>query len=257
LRKVIDTNKKIRLIVNSRNFGHIRSPYYGLLQAKGDAVILMASDLQDPPPVLLEFIKQWENGAKVVVGVKNQSLETPIMFMIRKAYYKMINRLSEIKLVKNYTGFGLYDQSIVEILRTIKDPYPYFRGLVFEIGFDPVEVFYTQPVRKRGITKNNFFTLYDIAMLGICSHSKIPLRIATMTGFALSLMSLLVAIGYTLAKLVMWDTFVMGMAPVVFGLFFFASVQLFFLGVLGEYIGFIYTKLNDRPLVHERFRVNF
>jgi len=257
VKKIILENKNVKLIVNSRNFGHIRSPFYALTQAKGDAVILMASDLQDPPNLIPEFLKKWQEGNKIVIGVKNQSEETPMMFFIRKCYYNLINRLAEIKLVKNYTGFGLYDKHIIDILKQMNDPYPYFRGLIFEIGFNPVEVAFTQPMRKRGITKNNFFTLYDIAMLGICSHSKIPLRIATMSGFILGILSLFAAGVYLILKLMFWNTMAMGMAPVVLGLFFFSSVQLFFLGIIGEYIGFIFTKLSNRPLVIERERVNF
>ncbi|GAB4420929.1 MAG: glycosyltransferase family 2 protein [Bacteriovoracaceae bacterium] len=250
-------DKNVKGIVNSRNFGHIRSPFYGLVQANGDAVMLMVSDLQDPPSLIPEFVKKWEEGNEIVIGVKKGSEETPLMFVIRKAYYYLIEQLSEIKLRKNYTGFGLYDKKIINILKDIKDPYPYFRGLVLELGYSVAEILYTQPKRVRGITKNNFFTLYDMAMLGICSHSKVPLRIATLTGFILAFISFLVSIGYLIAKLVLWDSFAMGMAPVVLGIFFFASVQLFFLGILGEYIGVIYTKITNRPLVFEKERINF
>jgi hypothetical protein len=179
------------------------------------------------------------------------------MFALRNAYYSLVNRLAEIELRKNVTGFGLYDQKIVRILREIKDPYPYLRGLIFELGFNVGEVYYTQPRRKAGVTKNNFYTLYDMAMLGICSHSKVPLRLATMAGFILAILSLIVAGGYCAAKLLLWNSFSIGIAPVVVGLFFFASVQLFFLGIIGEYIGFIFTKIQERPLVIEKERVNF
>ncbi|MSM40037.1 MAG: glycosyltransferase [Geobacter sp.] len=257
LKEIAGQDKNVRIIVNSRNFGHIRSPYHALLQAEGDAVILLVADLQDPPPMIRDFIAKWEEGYKVVLGVKSNSEETPAMFLIRRMYYNLISRLSEIELTKNNTGFGLYDRRVMEALREINDPYPYFRGIVSEIGFEKAIIEYVQPRRKRGITKNNFYTLYDIAMLGITNHSRVPLRIATMLGFAMAALSLLVSLGYLIAKLVFWSTFTAGMAPVVIGLFFFGSVQLFFIGILGEYIGLIYTQVQKRPLVIEKERVNF
>lgn len=257
LKEIAGRDGNVRIIVNSRNFGHIRSPYHALLQAKGDAVILLVADLQDPPAMIRDFIARWEEGYKVVLGVKSNSEETPAMFLIRRMYYNLIGRLSEIELTKNNTGFGLYDRQVMEALRQINDPYPYFRGLVSEIGFDKALIEYVQPRRKRGITKNNFYTLYDMAMLGITNHSRVPLRIATMLGFAMAALSLLVSLGYLIAKLIFWNTFTAGMAPVVIGLFFFGSVQLFFIGILGEYIGLIYTQVQKRPLVIEKERVNF
>lgn len=257
LKTIASDDRNVKIIVNSRNFGYIRSPYYGLLQAHGDAVIYLVSDLQDPPEMVRDFIRKWEAGYKIVLGVKTRSEESAVMFAIRKMFYSFIGRVSEIKLTKNNTGFGLYDKRIIEILREINDPYPYFRGLISEIGFDNAIVEYTQPERKRGITKSNFYKLYDLAMLGITNHSKVPLRLATMLGFLLSALSLLVAMGYFIAKLVLWNWFSMGMAPLVIGLFFFASVQLFFIGIIGEYVGSIHTQVLKRPLVIERERVNF
>jgi len=257
LREMAKNDSKIQVILNTRNFGHIRSPYHGVLQADADATVLMVSDFQDPPELVIEFLRRWEEGYKVVIGVKNQSNESPLMFAVRKAYYRLVNRLSEIDLVKNYTGFGLYDRRVVDELRNVQDPYPYFRGLIADLGFDAFKVYFTQPTRKRGITKNNFYTLYDIAMLGITNHSKIPLRLATMVGFGLAILSLLVAVGYLIAKLVFWDYFKLGTAPVVIGLFFFSSVQLFFIGILGEYLGAIYTQVQKRPHVVEAERINF
>lgn len=250
-------DKRVKLIVNARNFGHIRSPFHALLQTHGDATILMASDLQDPPPMIADFVQKWEEGHKVVLAVKTESEESPLMFAIRKAYYDLISKISEVELTKNNTGFGLYDKRIIQIIREIDDPYPYFRGLVSEVGYDIAKITFRQPTRKRGITKNNFYTLYDMAMLGITNHSKVPLRLATMLGFAMSAMSLLVAVGYLLAKLIFWSEFPLGMAPLVIGVFFFSSVQLFFIGLLGEYIGSIQTQILKRPLVIERERVNF
>ena len=257
LKAMAKNDQRVKIIVNSRNFGHIRSPYHGLLQGTGDAVIYLASVLQDPPELIPEFIKKWEEGYKVVWAVKTQSHETPLMFLTRKLYYEMISKLSEIELVKNATGFGLYDQRVIEILREIDDPYPYARGLISEIGFDIAKIPFTQPRRKRGITKNNFYTLYDIAMLGITNHSKVPLRLATMAGFTLAFLSLMVALGYLVAKLMFWYTFTLGMAPLIISIFFFSSVQLFFIGILGEYIGSIYTQVLKRPLVVEKERINF
>jgi len=256
IKRIAREDKRVKLIVNARNFGHIRSPYYGILQASGDAVILMVSDLQDPPEMIVDFIRKWEEGFKIVIGVKTQSRETAAMFFIRKMYYNLIGKLSEIELTKNFTGFGLYDRKVVDILKEINDPYPYLRGLIAEIGFKRAEIEYTQPARLRGFTKNNFYTLYDMAMLGITSHSKVPLRLAAMIGFLVSIISLLVAIGYLIAKLVWWNTFSLGTAPLIIGLFFFSSVQLFFIGIIGEYIGSIHTQILKRPLVVEKERVN-
>lgn len=257
LRRLAKSDSNVKVIVNSRNFGHIRSPFHGLLQSRGDAVILLVSDLQDPPEMIRDFLLKWEEGYNIVLGVKTQSKETMAMFLVRKMYYEFISRLSEIELTKNNTGFGLYDKQIIEILRNVKDPYPYFRGLISDIGFESAKISYMQPVRKRGITKNNFYTLYDMAMLGITNHSKVPLRLATMLGFSVSGISLLVALGYFIAKLLFWNTFDMGVAPLTIGLFFCSAVQLFFIGIIGEYIGSIHTQVLNRPLVIEKERINF
>ena len=257
LKRLAAEDQRLKIIVYTRNFGHIRSPYHGILQAGGAAVICLASDLQEPPSLIPEFLEWWEQGFKMVRGVKSQSEESALMFAIRKMYYNFINRVSDIKLLKNSTGFGLYDRCVIEELRKIDDPYPYFRGLVSDIGFPSHEIEYTQPTRKRGISKNNFYTLYDIAMLGITNHSKVPLRLATMLGFAMAIASFLIAMGYLVAKLIFWDQFSLGTAPLIIGLFFLGSVQLFFIGIIGEYIGAIYTQVQKRPLVVEKERVNF
>jgi glycosyltransferase involved in cell wall biosynthesis len=257
LKEIAHKDHRVKIIVNTRNFGHIRSPYYALMQAKGDAVISIVADLQDPPIMIKEFIKKWEEGYKIVIGVKTQSEESPLFFAIRKAYYNLVGRLSEIELIKNFTGFGLYDQKVIETLRGIEDPYPYFRGLICDIGFQRAVIEYVQPSRKRGFTKNNFYVLYDMAMLGITNHSKVPLRLATMTGFIVALFSLLVAFGYFAYKLIFWQSFSVGIAPLVIGLFFFSSVQLIFIGIIGEYIGAIHTQVLKRPLVIEKERINF
>lgn len=257
LKELANEDKNIKIILNSRNFGHICSPYYGLLQATGDAVVLFVADLQDPPSLIHDFIKKWEDGYKSVVGVKKSSEESHIMFKIRKLYYSTVNKLSKIDLIDNFTGFGLFDREVIEILRKLDDPYPYFRGLIPEIGLKIYKIEYNQPIRRKGITKNNFFTLYDIGMLGIVSHSLVPLRLATMLGFSISIISIFIAFIYLILKLIFWNTFSLGMAPMVIGLFFFSSVQLFFIGIIGEYIGSIHTYSKKRPLVIEDERINF
>lgn len=257
LRSIAAVDPKVRVIINKRNFGHVRSPYHGLLQARGDAVIVMASDLQDPPELIPEFIRLWQEGHEVVVGQKVNSAESSFLFSGRKAYYRVLKRLADVDLLENVTGFGLYSRRVIEDLRALDEPYPYLRGLVSELGYSIARVPYAQPLRQRGITKNNFYTLYDVAMLGITSHSKVPLRLATMLGFAMSALSFTAGLVYLVYKLVYWDRFALGVAPVVIGLFFFASVQLFFIGIIGEYIGAIHTRVNRRPHVLEKERINF
>ncbi len=257
LRKLAAADRRIKLIFNMRNFGHVRSPLHALFQARGDAVIALASDLQDPPEMIPQFIEQWEQGFKLALGVKNQSQESPLFFLVRKAYYELIGRLSQVKLLKNVTGFGLYDREVIELLRGMEDPYPYVRGIICDFGFPVAQITFVQPARKRGFTKNNFYTLYDLAMLGITSFSKIPLRLATMLGFGASIMSFAVGLGYLIYKLLFWQNFNVGIAPMVLGVFFLGSLQLFFIGILGEYIGAIHTRVHKRPLVVEKERINF
>jgi len=257
LRRLAAEYGTVRVILNHRNFGQVRSPYHALLQAQGDAVIVMASDLQDPPELISEFVRMWREGYLVVLGHKKNSAESALFFAIRKAYYRLVKRLADVELLENVTGFGLYDRKVIENFRSMEEPYPYVRGLVSELGYPVALIPYNQPLRQRGLTKNNFYTLYDVAMLGITSHSKVPLRLATMLGFATSAISFLVGLGYLAYKLVFWDRFALGVAPVVIGLFFFASVQLFFIGIIGEYIGAIHTRVNNRPLVIEKERINF
>jgi glycosyltransferase involved in cell wall biosynthesis len=257
LRGICTTDERVKVIVNTRNFGHIRSPFHGLLQARGDAVISVVADLQDPPEMIREFVAKWEEGYKVVAGVKTESGENRLMFFARGQYYRLIDRLSEVPQIRNFTGFGLYDRVVMDTLREIDDPYPYFRGLICDVGYARIETPYSQPARRRGITKNSFYSLYDMAMLGITNHSKVPLRLAAMAGFALSIVSLLVALIYLGTKLAMWQTFDLGLAPLVIGVYFLGSVQLFFIGIVGEYIGSIHTQVHHRPLVIEKERINF
>lgn len=257
LRKLAANDKHVKVILNSRNFGHIRSPYYGLLQANGDAVISMASDLQDPPSMIKDFVTKWEEGFKVVMGVKTSSKEAKFVYTFRTMYYKVLSKLSNVQLVENFTGFGCYDQQVIEILRQIDDPYPYFRGLIADIGFPTAKIEFNQPKRQKGITKNNFYTLYDIAMLGFTNNTKVPLRLATMLGFFSAIVSFIIGLFYLVYKLVNWQNFQLGSAPIVIGLFFFGAIQLLFLGIVGEYIGAIYTQVLHRPLVIEKERINF
>jgi len=257
LKRLASLDPHVRVIVNSRNFGHLRSPMHAMLEAQGDAVALVFSDLQDPPELLGEFIKEWAAGTPVVLGIKNTSDENALMYWLRTRYYQMLNRLANLETYENFTGFGLFDRRVMDILRGFGDQYPYFRGMIAEIGFPYKKVFYNQQRRKRGFTKNNLYTLYDVAMLGLTNVSKVPLRFFTAFGFGCSVLSILIALGYLFYKLLFWNSFSVGIAPVIIGLFFFASVQLAFIGILSEYIAAIHTQVLKRPLVVERERINF
>jgi glycosyltransferase involved in cell wall biosynthesis len=257
LKKIAKDDHHVKIIVNSRNFGHIRSPFHGILQAHGDAVVLVAADFQDPPELISEFVAHWEGGCKVVIGVKKQSRENRLMYGVRKLYYGIVKRISETEQIKNFTGFGLYDRVVIDIMKMMNDPYPYFRGLITEIGFERAEIPFVQPRRMRGKTKNNFYTLWDLAMLGFVNSSKVPFRLASFVGFGGALFSLLIAVSYLVYKLIKWDSFNAGVAPLVIGLFFIGAVQMFFIGMIGEYVGAIYTQVKNRPHVVEKERVNF
>lgn len=257
LKRIAAIDKRLKIIVNNRNFGQVRSGYHAFLEAKGDAVVLLVSDLQDPPEMIADFIQKWQQGYKVVLAQKTSSEESSLFFLVRRAYYKIVNRLSEIELVQNVTGFGLYDRCVVEDIRRIGDPFPYFRGLVCDLGYRQALIQFAQPARKRGFTKNNFYTLWDLAMLGITSHSRVPLRLATLAGFLVGAASLFVALVYLVYKLVFWSSFQVGTAPLVIGLFFLGAVQLFSIGILGEYIGSMHTQVLRRPPVIEKERINF
>jgi len=257
LKKIAEQDKNVKIIVNIRNFGWMRSPFYGILQAKGEAVIFMASDLQDPPALIKEFIKKWEAGSKIVIGVKHKSDENFMMFGIRKFFYFIMSKISDTDHIKDFTGFGLYDKVFVNIMRQLNEPNPYIRGIISELGYDRAEVEFVQPKRLRGKSYGNFYRLYDTAMLGFVNQSKLPLRLASFIGFGVATISLLVAFGYFIYKLIYWEYFIVGTAPLVIGLFFFSSVQLFFIGIIGEYVGAIFTHVKKRPLVIEKERVNF
>jgi glycosyltransferase involved in cell wall biosynthesis len=258
LRVIAARDKNVKVIINARNFGHIRSPQHAIMQATGDAVIVLLSDLQDPPELICEMVKEWEAGYPIVVGIKTASEEPKLMYAIRSAYYKLVGRLTDVKVLQHYTGFGLYDRKVIEILRQdFRDPYPYFRGMIAEIGLPHKELSYNQKRRYRGITKNNFYTLYDMAMLGITNLSKVPLRLVTFGGFVFAFLSLVAGFLYLLAKLVFWNQFQLGLAPTMIGLFFLGSVQLIGIGIIGEYVGSIHTIVQNRPLVTEQERINF
>jgi glycosyltransferase involved in cell wall biosynthesis len=257
LRELAAKDKNMKVIFNTRNFGPDRSGYNAIMQAYGDVVVTMASDLQTPACLIKDFVEMWEQGYKVVMAVKAESKEPPLVYLMRTIYYKTLATLSNVKLVSHFTGFGLYDRQVIEILRNLEDPYPYFRGLIADIGFEPAIIKFSQPARKHGKSKSNLMYLYEEAMLGLTSYTKIPLRLATIIGFIAALISFLIGTFYLVYKLIFWASFSLGIAPMAIGLFFFGSIQLIFLGIIGEYISMIYIHVLKRPLVYEKVRINF
>jgi len=257
VKNLINKNKKIKLIVNNKNYGHLKSPFYGLMQTKGDATILLNADFQDPPELIKELVLRWKNGKEIVLLQKNNSKESKIKFFLREFFYKILNSISENKLTINTTGSGIFDKKIIEHLKKISDPYPYFRGLLAEIGPKIDLLPFDQPVRKFGSSKNNFFTLYDVAMLGIVKHSKIPLRVITILGLITSFFSLLASLIFLILKLTNWNNYSIGIAPMLIGIFAVGGFQLFFLGILGEYVLVILNQVRNLPLVIEKERINF
>lgn len=257
LREICAKNPKIKAIFNARNFGQFNSPYYALLQTTGDCSVVLCCDFQEPVELIPEMIKEWENGYKIVCGIKTNSKEKRLMWFFRNTYYKIIKKMSAVEQIKHFTGFGLYDKKFVDVLRDLEDPMPFFRGQVAELGFQRKEIPYEQKKRKAGKTHNNFFTLYDAAMLGFTSYTKAGLRIATFLGFILSALSLFAALVYLVLKLIYWDQFPAGMIPVLLVVSVLGSVQLFFIGLLGEYIMSINQRVMKRPLVVEEERINF
>ena len=257
LRDICRNNKKIKAIFNAKNFGQFNSPYYGMLQTTGDCTISMVCDFQDPVEMIPLYVKEWENGYKIVIGIKTSSKENPIMRFLRSCYYKMIKKLSDVEQIEHFTGSGLYDRKFIEVLRELDDPTPFLRGIVAELGFRRKEIPYVQPKRRAGKTSNNFGKLYDAAMLSITSYTKIGLRIATFFGVVLSVISFVVGIVYLVMKLIWWDRFAAGMAPMLIGMFFLGAIQIFFIGFIGEYILSINSRVMKRPLVIEEERINF
>jgi glycosyltransferase involved in cell wall biosynthesis len=257
LRRLASTNKNVKVIINTRNFGHLRSPYWGVIKSRGDATIYLASDLQDPPELIPKFIEEWKEGFKVVLATKPVSKTNFITHRLRKFYYELLDGISDVSHVKNATGFGLFDKKVLDEIRKINDPYPYFRGIIVELGYQVKTIEFEQPRRLNGISKNNFYSLYDYAMLGIISHSKLPIRMASFLGFVIGFVSIITAIVFLILKLCFWESFQLGIAPLVIGMFFLFGLMFLFIGILGEYIGSIHTYLQNRPVVVEKERINF
>jgi len=257
LKKLAYEDKNLKLILNFNNYGHIKSPFHGILQADGDAVILIASDFQDPLNLIPVFINKWRLGSKIVLAQKKKSEENILIYFIRKFFYRILRKISDNFLLENTTGAGIFDKSVIEKLKKIKDPYPYFRGLILELGF-PIELIeFTQPKRQFGKTKNNFYTMYDIGMLGVVKHSRKPLRFLIFLGLLLSFLSFVIGFFYLIYKIIFWNTFNAGVAPMVIGFFFISSIQIVLLGLVGEYVSIILLHQRDMPLVHEKERINF
>ena len=250
-------NKNIKAIFNAKNFGQFNSPYHGICQTDGDCTILMAADFQDPVEMIPKFVAEWEAGYKIVSAIKTKSKENPLVRFLRTCYYKAIKRMSDIEQIEHFTGFGLYDKSFVTVLRDLKDPTPFLRGIVAELGFKRKEIPYEQPKRRAGKTSNNWYRLYDAAMLSFTSYTKIGMRIASIFGFFTSMISIIIATVYLVLKIIFWDSFVLGNAPMLIGMFALGGIQLFFIGLLGEYIMSINTRVMNRPLVVEERRLNF
>ena len=257
IRQLCNENPKIKAIFNARNFGQFNSPYYGMLQITGDCVIEMVADFQDPVELIPQYVHEWEKGYKIVIGIKTSSKENRLMYWLRGCYYKMMKKLSDVEQIEQFTGSGLYDRDFIEVLRNLDDPTPFLRGIVAELGFKIKQIPYEQPKRRAGETKNHFYQLYDAAMLSITSYTKAGLRLATIFGSICSLISMVVAVVYLVMKLMYWDRFPAGMAPVLIGMCFLGSVQIFFIGLMGEYILSINARVMKRPLVIEEERLNF
>ena len=257
IREICKEDPKVKAIFNVKNFGQFNSPYYGILQTTGDCTITMCADFQDPVEMIPKFIAEWEKGYKIVIGRKTKSKENPIMYFLRDCYYKLIKKMSSCEQIEQFTGFGLYDASFVQTMRKLKDPTPFIRGIVAELGPERKEIEYTQPQRRAGKTHNNWYTLFDAAMLSFTSYTKVGMRLATFSGFIIAFLSFLVGIGFLIAKLVSWDSFTAGYAPTIIAIFFMGGLQLAFLGFLGEYVMAMNTRIMNRPLVVEEERLNF
>ena len=257
IRMLCKKDSQIKAIFNAKNFGQFNSPYYGLMQTTGECVILMCADFQDPINMIPKFVAEWEAGNKIVIGIKSKSKENKIMYFLRSCYYKLIKKMTSVEQIEHFTGFGLYDRGFIEVLKGLDDPTPFLRGIVAELGYKRKDIEYQQEKRRAGKTHNNWYSLYDAAMLGFTSYTKVGMRIATIAGFILSGISVVVALVYLIMKLIFWDRFVAGMTPILLGIFIFGSIQLFFIGLLGEYIMNINSRVTHRPLVIEEERLNF
>ena len=257
LKELAKKNQHVKIISNTRNFGHIRSPYWGIIQSQGHATIYLASDLQDPPELIPEFIKAWEVGYKIALGIKSESKDNFFMHFLRKTYYYLLNKISDVPIVKNATGFGIYEKSVLDVIRKINDPYPFLRGIIADLGYEVKEIPFVQEGRIRGISKNNFYTLFDIGMLGVINHSNIPIRLASFFGMIIGSVSLAIALLFFIFKLLYWDSFPFGVSPIIIGMFFMFGLVLIFIGLLGEYVASIHVFLKNRPVVVEKERINF
>ena len=257
IRKICAKDKNVKAIFNAQNFGQFNSPYYGLISTTGDCTIMVAADFQDPVEMIPKFVKEWEKGYKIVIGIKNKSEESKLVYALRSLYYKMIKKFSEVEQIEHFTGFGLYDKEFIKVLQDLDDPDPYLRGIVAELGFERKEIPFTQPKRQRGKSSNNWYRLYDAAMLGITSYTKIGLRLATIVGFILSFFSIIIALVYLVLKLCNWNSFQAGIAPIIIGVFLLGGMQIFFIGFLGEYILNINQRIMHRPLVVVEEKLNF
>ena len=257
IRRLAEKDSHIKAIFNAKNFGQFNSPYYGMLQTDGDATMLMAADFQDPPEMIAKYVEGWEEGYKIVIGIKAHSTDGSFIYALRCLYYKLIRKFSQVDQIEHFTGFGLYDRAFIEVLRELDDPTPFLRGIVAELGFRRKEIPYDQPKRRAGKTSNNLYTLYDAAMLSFTSYTKIGLRLATFAGAFCSAVSMLIAIIYLVMKLIWWDRFPAGTAPMLIGMLFLGSVQIYFIGLLGEYVLNINQRVMNRPLVVEEERIGF
>jgi len=257
LRELASKDSRVKVIINTRNFGHIRSPYWGIINTMGAATIYLASDLQDPPELIPQFIQQWKDGYKIILAVKPVTSANPMMHFLRRTYYSLLDKISEVSITKDATGFGLYDKVVLDHIRAINDPYPFLRGLICELGYKIKTITFNQPRRLRGVSKNNFYSLFDIALLGIVSHSMVPIRIASMLGFLIAFLSILSACILLIAKLIFWESFPVGYAPLGIGILVIFGVLLFFIGMVGEYVGVIHNHIQRHPIVVEKERINF
>jgi len=257
LRGLASMDPRVKVIVNTRNFGHIRSPYWGLINTMGAATIYLASDLQDPPELIPGFLQQWKDGYKIVLAVKPVSSANPVIHYLRKTYYILLDKISEVSITKDATGFGLYDNVVLDHIRAINDTYPFLRGLICELGYQIKTITFNQPIRLRGLSKNNFYSLFDTALLGIVSHSMVPIRVASMLGFLIAFLSILSAFILLVAKLLFWESFPVGYAQLGIGILVLFGVLLFFIGMVGEYVGVIYNHIKKYPIIVEKERINF
>lgn len=257
IREICKEDPRVKAIFNAKNFGQFNSPYYGILQTTGDCTITMCADFQDPVEMIPQFVSEWEKGYKIVIGRKTESKENPFVYFLRGCYYKLIKKMSSCEQIEQFTGFGLYDSSFVQTMRDLKDPTPFIRGIVAELGPERKEIEYTQPQRRAGKTHNNWYSLYDAAMLSFTSYTKVGLRLATFIGFISAGISFLIGLIYLIAKICFWNSFTMGYAPMMIAVFFMGGIQLGFLGFMGEYIMAMNTRIMNRPLVVEEERLNF